>query len=923
MKLATVWAAFVVRRWKTVLGLWIGTLLLVRLVAPAWDSVTEDGDFQYLPERCASVAGQRLLDSRFGGLGSRSHVVAVVARDEPLGDGFDALVAYDVARRLERMAADSLLMRATDAEDGERRRELAERALERYAAAIDFTQSLYERPPAGASLEPPWFDDSDHAPLAVALIGRARALELLDRKDEAQQARTTADAIDPKIGELPAPNRSSAPSALPIEKVWTWKTDGIGSALMDLRGNEAVARLVVLHLSTEFLAVENVETFERVRAELEAVRRWAAAHSEHPPEIGLSGSAAVGSDLLVASAEAVGNTEWATLICVTIILAFVYRAPLLILIPMVTIGVALQISLGLLASATRVDLWTGWEWWTFGVFKTTRIFVVVILFGAGTDFCLFLIARMRENLAEGLDRCAALEQSLVQVAPALAASALTTILGLGMMAFAEFGKLAHSGPAIGIALAVTLLACLTLTPALLVALGGLPFGLGLRGETPRSDTATPWRERFWERLGEFVVRRPSLILTVSVLAMLPLAILGWDRQHHVTYDLLAGLDRTRPSRAGTDLLRRHFPVGESGPVVLLARLPVGHPAWMDGEPTVAASDGAGGLAAAIESLPGVDYVRSLDAPLGHRGRPGGTSQQMVRAFPQVRAIFLAEPVDPSSVSASTEPSRAPPRNLAADGGVLRFDVVLEQDPFSIAATDTVGAILALAASRADQDRFWTDAEFSVAGTTAAVRDLRQVTVSDTRRIELLVIAAVYLVLVAILRHPIVCAYMILSVVFSYLVTVGLSDLVFAYAYGDDYRGLEWKVPLFLFVILVAVGEDYNVYLASRVFEEQERLGPFAGLRRAIAKTGGIISSCGAIMAGTFVSMTAPVWYLAIPEFFGPLRGWATPEGGSLQGMIQMGFALTIGVLLDTFVVRPVLLPAFLAITARYQVMRRR
>jgi RND superfamily putative drug exporter len=158
------------------------------------------------------------------------------------------------------------------------------------------------------------------------------------------------------------------------------------------------------------------------------------------------------------------------------------------------------------------------------------------------------------------------------------------------------------------------------------------------------------------------------------------------------------------------------------------------------------------------------------------------------------------------------------------------------------------------------------------------------------RINILVTAAVLTVLILLLRKWIVSLYLIVSIVFSYFATLGVTFLVFWWLDPERFAGLDWTVPLFLFTILVAVGEDYNIFLVTRADEEQKRHGPVRGLGIALTKTGAIITSCGIIMAGTFSSLMV---------------------GGSLARMDQLGFALAFGILLDTFLVRPILVPAFL------------
>ena len=130
-----------------------------------------------------------------------------------------------------------------------------------------------------------------------------------------------------------------------------------------------------------------------------------------------------------------------------------------------------------------------------------------------------------------------------------------------------------------------------------------------------------------------------------------------------------------------------------------------------------------------------------------------------------------------------------------------------------------------------------------------------------------------------------------TVLYSYFATLGFTFFIFWALDPQGFTGLDWKVPMFLFTILIAVGEDYNIFLMARIEEEQKVHGPLTGISVALERTGSIISSCGIIMAGTFSSLMA----------------------GSLVGMDQLGLALATGVVLDTFIIRPIMVPAFLVL----------
>src|SRR4051812_17698071 len=598
----------------------------------------------------------------------------------------------------------------------------------------------------------------------------------------------------------------------------------------------------------------------------------------------VTGSAVVGHDMNTAASQSIDSTTRTTIALVVIILLVVYRSPLLAMIPLVTIALSVLVALRGIAMMTEIP------GLSFQVINITKVFVIVVLFGAGTDYCLFLIARYREELARGRTRQDALREAIVQVGAALVASAGTVIVGLGMLYFSSFAKIQYTGPAIALSLAVALAAALTLAPVLLSWLRGAIFWpfrppQHVSGADPERESLQQIpMTGFWIRIADLVVKYPLAIMAICLAILAPFAVIGARTKSN--YSQLADLNPDRPSVVGASVIRRYFAVGELSPTAALVRNPRLDFRSPEGR------DAIQEVCHRLLAIPIVAEVRSLTQPLGRPPAPAAERNFLQRLADQAMRAAA------DSRYVSVKPASKDDLNH-----ITRFDVVFKSDPFSPESLDSLDQVQqVLTASTRRGGPLHGTTEVGLAGSTSAVNDLKRVTMSDQRRMYLLVTLGVYAILVALLRRPGICLYLILTVVLGYLASLGATELLFRSLHHgtEPWGGLDWTVSFFLFVILVAVGEDYNILLMARVIEEEEKHGVTEGTRLAVAHTGGIISSCGLIMAGTFGSMLT----------------------GTLTSLRELGFALGLGILLDTFLVRPILVPAFVVVMDRLRAERR-
>lgn len=894
---------FITTRWPIVIAAWLILGIVLNLFAPRWSDIAADGDLSFLPSDVPSAVGLRELEKAFPGSTTRSSFVIVVANESQELQRGDRILSMDLLRRLHWIAANSAwhtlqqlgedsnnspstnpeaaASQQTGADENQRMELLLDQVQANLDEVIELESQLATR-----------LEQGDAGLTFPRTIGayelRAKVNERLG--DEKQVA------IDLATAKLLAEQGAATKLELPLwtnslGDVWSWRSPVVGSKL---GADNEHARLISVPLATDFTAAANIDILEEVRELTSKLRSEHASLLSPDLKVEVSGSAAVGVDMLTAASSSVRKTEIVTIALVLIILAAVYRAPLLIAIPLISIGMSLWISTSVISLLARNP--AAPDSWGLGVFTTTRIFVVVLLFGAGTDFCLFFLARNREALSSIQTTSRRKMYRIIAsgwrgVHDALVASALTTIVGLALMWFSKFEKFQFSGPIIAISLGITLLICLTFTPALLSAFGRVAFWPYLSSRAATNHPNRTTGGAYWSWIAKAVVQHPTFALVGTCLILAGPAIYGVTCLGKVTYDFTEELSANAPSRQGSDLIEQFFATRESRPLtVLLTR----------DEPFTDTKEmrEANHLLSQKLYTDGVQSVRSLTDPLGDY--PPGKKMGLLSQDAWLRRFMTRVSQQRYSSSVTSLSNR-----------VARFDVVLTDSPFSLAAGKTLDRLQDVLKEETESTNSqWKDSSVSFAGTTVGITDLRTITQADRQRIQLLVTCGVWLVLMLILRRVVLCSYLILTVLFSYFATLGITFATFNLIYGAEYTGLDWKVPIFLFVILVAVGQDYNVYLVTRIIEESKEYRLRRAVRRALQKTGGIITSCGLVMAGTFIAMASPAVWQWLGTMFPSLF---ESDFATLRGITELGFALSFGVMLDTLVIRSVLVPAFIVL----------
>ena len=482
------------------------------------------------------------------------------------------------------------------------------------------------------------------------------------------------------------------------------------------------------------------------------------------------------------------------LVVVAVILLLVYLSPVLWLLPLFSALGAIIIAQASAHGLVNAGL---------TVSRLSDDILIVLVFGAATDYALLLIHRYREELRHQAMTEAAMATALRATLPTLLASASTVTCAMLCLLAADSASLHGLGPVGAVGIVSAFLAQTTLLPALLLLAGRPAFW----PRVPRSGDSGREESRIWAGIGSQVASRPAAT-AVTVLFLLGVACAGLASLSF-NNNPIANVKGNQGSVAGEQLLTEHFPAGTGNPLVLLV------------PPGQAAPAGA-----AARATPGVDSVV-----------PGGTVE-----------------------------------------GYDSYTVNLTVDPFASAGTAALASL---------RQRLSAGAPGALVGGNPAIAyDETQTAGRDDIIIIPLVLVVIFVIIALLLQAIVAPVVLVATTALSFAASLGLSSLLW---HGLGYAGVQSVIPAYIFIFLVALGVDYNIFLSARIREESRHLSLHEATVRGVGVTGGVITAAGIVLAGTFAALTR------IPQV----------------NVTEVGTAVVLGVLLDTLVVRTVLVPACL------------
>lgn len=573
---------------------------------------------------------------------------------------------------------------------------------------------------------------------------------------------------------------------------------------------------------------ENIENINQIVAERVGTDPSKVKTDSENLSLRITGPVGISVDASGLFAGADVQLLMATVVLVLVVLLLIYRSPLLAIIPLIGVGFAYLVTspiLGFMADQ-------GW----ITVDAQAISIMTVLLFGAGTDYCLFLISHYRAELRVHENKRDAMIAAFKDSSGAIAMSGLTIVVSLLTLLVAKYGAYHRFAVPFSLSILIMMLAALTLVPALLSVFGRVSFfpiiprTTNMEEERAKKKGKPVKKQKETGRIGKWigtvVTTKPWTVILTCLILFGVLA--GYSSQIKYSYDILSSFPEDINSREGYAVISDAYSPGELAPATVVV-------------------DTDGKDIDITDSLKNISVIETVSDPVGSESNKDLQSYEVK---------FNINPYDAKAIDSIQD---------------IRNSVEKELKDANISSVD---------------EKVW------IGGQTATQFDKRDTVKADEFLVFPIIIVLISILLLAYLRSVTAMIYLMGTVILSFFAAMGLGWIILHYFMGVD--AIEGTIPLYSFVFLVALGEDYNIFMVSSIWRKKKTMPIKRAIKEGVMETSGVITSAGIILAATFsVLATLPI-----------------------QVLVQFGLITAIGVLMDTFIVRPFLVPAITALLGR-------
>ncbi len=574
----------------------------------------------------------------------------------------------------------------------------------------------------------------------------------------------------------------------------------------------------------------------------------------------VSGDPAIEVDTMDAVATDTGRVDPITVILIVVLVGLFFRSLTSPWIPLLTVGMAY-----LLTTAAIFILGS----YVMQIHYSVTMLILVVMLGAGTDYCIFIMSRYREERISGRTKEQAVKTSLMWAGESIATSGATVMIGFGALMISQYSMIRSMGMALVVAVGITLLFALTMLPSLIMLVGDKVFWPNTMAKaTERARALDERGGGYFRKSVKFSLKHSKAIVLAALVISGPAVYFYFALVP--SYDFMASLPNAE-SKKGIDALAAGFGEGTIMPTYIVVQF----------DHSIRLANGSLDPSAAAELeeysvlVNGQDNIRTVSGPT----RPFGkfVNESTLASLPPVEQATYQMAIDGS---------------IGKDNRTVMLTVVLQDEPFTTNSIHSINNIRAMNTASAT-GIFQGTALILVGGSTASMSDVSGTVADDFLTMRVVVLVGIYVVLLVVLGSVLIPLRLILTVLLNVTWTIAMTMLIFQFGFGNP---VLWMMPLILFVVAMGLGMDYDIFLTTRIREEVMKGKTDAeAITSAVERTGGIITACGLVMAGAFGSMMLSTTVL--------LR--------------EFGFGLAFAILLDAMILRIYLVPAIMLLLQKW------